>query len=219
MKLSAQGLQLIKQQEGFRSRTYLDVAGFPTIGYGHLLIHPDSFPDGIDEAQAGEILAADIRDAEQAVGRLVKVALTAGPVRRPGRFLFPNLGSGPPRTPRPCSNCSTAAATPKLPSSSSAGTRPAARSAQPSRHAARPNSPSGTLPPSPKRRPDHPLPAGIPRLVDYAPRHLHHFCCALGDRAAPSMVISRYVDGKLWHSTPLGCIAPCGLLPIPNDSR
>jgi lysozyme len=88
-----EGLQLIKQQEGFRSRTYLDVAGFPTIGYGHRLIHPGSFPDGIDEAQASEILAADVRDAEQAVERLVKVPLTQGQFDALVDFCF-NLGSG-----------------------------------------------------------------------------------------------------------------------------
>lgn len=93
MKLSAEGLQLIKQQEGFRSRTYLDVAGFPTIGFGHRLIHPGSFPDGIDEAQATEILASDVRDAEQAIGHLVKVPLTQGQFDALVDFCF-NLGSG-----------------------------------------------------------------------------------------------------------------------------
>ena len=147
MKLSAQGLQLIKQQEGFRSRTYLDVAGFPTIGYGHLLIHPDSFPDGIDEAQAGEILAADVRDAEQAVGRLVKVALTQGQFDALVDFCF-NLGSGRLASStllKVLNGGRYAEAAEQL----LAGIRPAARSAQPSRHAARPNSPSGTLPASP----------------------------------------------------------------------
>jgi lysozyme len=93
MKLSAEGLQLIKQQEGFRTRTYLDVAGFPTIGYGHRLIHPGSFPDGIDEAQAAEILAADVRDAEQSVERLVKVPLVQGQFDALVDFCF-NLGPG-----------------------------------------------------------------------------------------------------------------------------
>ena len=93
MKLSAEGLQLIKQQEGVRSRTYLDVAGFPTIGYGHRLIHPGSFPDGISEADAAEILAADVRDAEQAVGRVVGVPLTQGQFDALVDFCF-NLGAG-----------------------------------------------------------------------------------------------------------------------------
>jgi lysozyme len=78
MKLSAAGLELLKRSEGFRGQTYLDVNGFPTIGYGHRLLHPESFADGIDMAQAAEILVSDVRDAEQAVTRLVKVALTQG---------------------------------------------------------------------------------------------------------------------------------------------
>lgn len=97
MKLSAEGLQLIKQQEGFRGRTYLDVAGFPTIGYGHRLTGPENvsgkFSHGIDEAEATEILAADVRDAEQAVERLVKVTLTQGQFDALVDFCF-NLGSG-----------------------------------------------------------------------------------------------------------------------------
>jgi hypothetical protein len=35
MKLSVEGLELIKKFEGFRDHVYRDVAGFPTIGYGH----------------------------------------------------------------------------------------------------------------------------------------------------------------------------------------
>ena len=93
MKLSATGLELLKRSEGFRGRTYLDVNGFPTIGYGHRLLHPESFPDGIDEAQAAEILVSDVRDAEQAVTRLVKVALTQGQFDALVDFCF-NLGAG-----------------------------------------------------------------------------------------------------------------------------
>lgn len=93
MKFSAAGLELIKRSEGFRSHTYLDVAGFPTIGYGHRLLHPESFPNGIDEAQAAEILVSDVRDAEQAVGRLVKVPLSQGEFDALVDFCF-NLGQG-----------------------------------------------------------------------------------------------------------------------------
>ncbi len=97
MKLSTEGLQLIKQQEGFRGRTYLDVAGFPTIGYGHRLTAPEiesgKYSHGISDAQATEILAADVHDAEQAVGRLVKVPLTQGRFDALVDFCF-NLGSG-----------------------------------------------------------------------------------------------------------------------------
>jgi lysozyme len=76
MRLSSTGLALIKQCEGFRATTYLDSAGLPTIGYGHRLLPGEQFPAGIDEAAAAAILANDVRSAEEAVTRLVKVPLT-----------------------------------------------------------------------------------------------------------------------------------------------
>ena len=93
MQLSAEGLDLIKKSEGFRDRVYLDVAGFPTIGYGHLIKPHESFPNGITEAQAAAILSSDVQDAEQAVARLVKVALTQGQFDALVDFCF-NLGAG-----------------------------------------------------------------------------------------------------------------------------
>ncbi len=93
MELSAAGLKLIKQSEGFRSRVYLDANGLPTIGYGHRLLHPESFPNGITEEQATKILATDVREAEQAVRRLVRVPLAQGQFDALVDFCF-NLGSG-----------------------------------------------------------------------------------------------------------------------------
>jgi lysozyme len=93
MKLSGAGLELIKRSEGFKGRTYKDVNGFPTIGYGHRLLHPESFPDGVGESQAAEILISDVRDAEQAVARLVKVPLSQGQFDALVDFCF-NLGTG-----------------------------------------------------------------------------------------------------------------------------
>ena len=93
MKFSAAGMELLKKSEGFRNRVYLDAAGLPTIGYGHRLLNPASFPEGIDEPQAAEILASDVRDAEQAVQRLVTVPLTQGQFDALVDFCF-NLGAG-----------------------------------------------------------------------------------------------------------------------------
>jgi len=93
MKLSTAGMELLKQSEGFRNRVYKDVAGLPTIGYGHRLLHPESFPDGIDEPQAAQLLASDVRDAEQAVERLVKLPLAQGQFDALVDFCF-NLGAG-----------------------------------------------------------------------------------------------------------------------------
>ena len=93
MNLSAAGLKLLKQSEGFRSRVYLDVNGLPTIGYGHRLLHPESFPNGIAEPQAAEILLSDVREAEQAVARLVRVPLAQGQFDALVDFVY-NMGQG-----------------------------------------------------------------------------------------------------------------------------
>jgi len=93
MELSAAGLELIKRFEGFRSEVYRDVAGFPTIGYGHRVEPEQSFAAGIDEAQATALLENDVRQAEQAVSMQVKVALNQGQFDALVDFCF-NLGAG-----------------------------------------------------------------------------------------------------------------------------
>lgn len=93
MHLSAAGLDLLKKSEGFRDRVYSDVAGFPTIGFGHRLTPGESYPGAIDLARAESILSADIASAEAAVNRLVRVPLTQGQFDALVDFAF-NLGSG-----------------------------------------------------------------------------------------------------------------------------
>jgi lysozyme len=93
MKLSTTGMELLKSSEGFHSHVHLDASGIPIIGYGHRLLHRDSFPNGIDEPQAANLLACDVRDAEQAVQRLVKAPLTQGQFDALVDFCF-NLGAG-----------------------------------------------------------------------------------------------------------------------------
>jgi len=92
MELSGAGLDLLKRSEGFRSRTYLDTAGKPTIGYGHRILDSESLSEGIDEAQAELVLREDIRVAERAVERLVRVPLSQGQFDALVDFCF-NLGS------------------------------------------------------------------------------------------------------------------------------
>jgi lysozyme len=93
MNMSAAGLGLLKRSEGYRTHTYLDAAGIATIGYGHQLLPHESFPDGIAEAQAEEILASDLRAAEQAVQHMARVALTQGQFDALADLCF-NLGAG-----------------------------------------------------------------------------------------------------------------------------
>lgn len=58
---------MIEQFEGFRNLPYLDVAGRPTCGYGHLIKAGEDFSAGITEAQAQDLLQADVETAEKAV--------------------------------------------------------------------------------------------------------------------------------------------------------
>jgi lysozyme len=93
MRLSVAGMDLIKRSEGFRSDVYNDVAGFPTIGYGHRLRPQESFPAGMTETQAAALLASDVADAEKSVSRLVRVEITQGQFDALVDFCF-NLGAG-----------------------------------------------------------------------------------------------------------------------------
>ncbi|MGA9063647.1 MAG: lysozyme [Terracidiphilus sp.] len=93
MELSVEGLELIKRSEGFRSQLYNDVAGFPTIGYGHRVTRLESFVEEIGEPQAAAILANDVHEAERAVARLVRVSLNQGQFDALVDFCF-NLGAG-----------------------------------------------------------------------------------------------------------------------------
>jgi lysozyme len=91
MQMSATGLNLLKSSEGFRDREYLDVQGIPTIGYGHRILTTESFPNGITEPEAAAMLALDILAAENAVKRLIRVAVTQGQFDALVDFVF-NLG-------------------------------------------------------------------------------------------------------------------------------
>lgn len=93
MQLSEAGLELLKRSEGLRLQPYKDVAGIPTIGYGHRIVPPATYEHGITELMAETILADDVRTAETAVERLVKVPLTQGQFDALVDFTF-NLGSG-----------------------------------------------------------------------------------------------------------------------------
>ena len=97
MKISAAGMELLKRSEGFRNRVYLDIAGFPTIGFGHRLLHPESFPDGVTDTQAETMLASDLGGVERAIDHLVGETITQGQFDALADFGY-NLGVGSLRT-------------------------------------------------------------------------------------------------------------------------
>ena len=93
--ITRDGLNLIKRFEGFEPEIYIDAAGYPTIGYGHLLRPGEAefFKNGISEAAGEALLIKDVLYAEQAVLRLIRVPLTDGQFDALVSFTF-NLGSG-----------------------------------------------------------------------------------------------------------------------------
>jgi lysozyme len=93
--ISKDGLDLICRFEGFSPVIYICPAGYPTIGYGHLITeaNKERFLDGVDEDEALELLRSDVGKAERAVLRLISVPLTQGQFDALVSFTF-NLGSG-----------------------------------------------------------------------------------------------------------------------------
>ncbi|MAR57214.1 MAG: muraminidase [Rickettsiales bacterium] len=93
--ITKDGLNLIKHFEGFEPEIYLDAAGLPTIGYGHLIRKGEHkmFENGISESAAEALLAKDVWTAESGVLRLISVPLTDGQFDALVSFTF-NLGSG-----------------------------------------------------------------------------------------------------------------------------
>lgn len=59
MKISENGINFIKRNEGFRTKVYND-NGKPAIGYGHDLLPGESFPSGITQDKADDLLADDV---------------------------------------------------------------------------------------------------------------------------------------------------------------
>ena len=81
MRMSADGLALVKEFEGLRLKAYKCPAGVWTIGYGHTsaagspAVNPGM---EITKEEAEEILKHDMVQYEAGVERLVKVELTQG---------------------------------------------------------------------------------------------------------------------------------------------
>ncbi|CAG8764744.1 6618_t:CDS:2 [Funneliformis caledonium] len=95
MKINAEGLNLIKEFEGFRADFYQDAAGHKTIGYGHNCDADPNKCKGINapltKAQAEELLRTDIAKFEGYVTSLVKVKLNPNQFSALVSFTF-NLG-------------------------------------------------------------------------------------------------------------------------------
>ena len=90
-RTSKQGLELIKEFEGFSAKRYICAGGKLTIGYGHVILPKEQFPPRISKEQAEELLAKDVVRFEIDVMACVKVPLTQGQFDALVSFAF-NLG-------------------------------------------------------------------------------------------------------------------------------
>jgi lysozyme len=90
LKISAKGLNDIKNHEGWRPYVYLDAVGLPTIGYGHLIKPGERFTT-ITKEQGEKLLLTDVARFEARVNKIVKVKLTQRQFDVLVSFLF-NLG-------------------------------------------------------------------------------------------------------------------------------
>lgn len=91
--ITQEGIDLIKRFEGFSPTVYFCPAGYPTIGYGHVVKKSEDFSDGVTQGEAEELLRLDAQIAERAVLRLITVPLTDGQFDALVSFTY-NLGSG-----------------------------------------------------------------------------------------------------------------------------
>lgn len=73
LKASPELLEAMIEEEGARQRVYRDVAGYPTVGVGHLVTPEDGLRvgDRISQDEVLDFLEQDIAIAERAVARLV----------------------------------------------------------------------------------------------------------------------------------------------------
>ncbi|MGB0934835.1 MAG: lysozyme [Alphaproteobacteria bacterium] len=93
MRISKNGLKLIKHFEGYFPKAYRCPAGLRTIGYGHLIKKGEKFPDRLTHNQAEQLLLNDVKDAESAVHRMITVPLKQCQYDALVSFTF-NLGAG-----------------------------------------------------------------------------------------------------------------------------
>lgn len=95
-KMNQAGLDLVKHFEGCELTAYKCPADVPTIGYGHTqTVTEDDVINKtmITEGTAETLLRADLKEAEEAVERLVTVSLTENQFSSLVSWTF-NLGQG-----------------------------------------------------------------------------------------------------------------------------
>jgi lysozyme len=92
MKISEEGIEFIKEFEGFETLPYPDAAGFMTVGYGHLIKKGEKF-SSVTPDEAEILLGHDLINFEKIVNTNVKVDLNQNQFDALVSFVF-NVGEG-----------------------------------------------------------------------------------------------------------------------------
>jgi lysozyme len=87
------GLSLIRAFEGFSSTPYVCPAGFPTVGYGHVVLAGERFETPLSQEEGEALLRCDLPRYEGAVCRLIDMPLDDLCFDALVSFTF-NLGEG-----------------------------------------------------------------------------------------------------------------------------
>jgi len=91
MRISQQGIDLIKSFEGCKLKPYKDVVGLLTVGYGHRLADADN--RDYTQEEVDEFLRSDLERFERGVLTYITVPLTQGQFDSLVCFSY-NLGLG-----------------------------------------------------------------------------------------------------------------------------
>lgn len=92
IEIPQQALEIIKTAEQFEAQPYVCPAGYPTIGWGHVIRAGESFTS-IGTPRGEALLAKDAAWAARAVATLISVPLTQGQYGALISLVF-NIGSG-----------------------------------------------------------------------------------------------------------------------------
>lgn len=92
MRISLNGINLIKKFEGLKLNAYQDIIGVWTIGYGH--VGPEAYRGAvIDDDRATDLLHLDLRKFEDGINAFVKVELNQNQFDALVSFCY-NVGLG-----------------------------------------------------------------------------------------------------------------------------
>ena len=90
---SDDGLALIRTFEGYMPFRYIDAAGHPTIGFGHLILPGETFDEPLMGEAAEKLLRKDVGRIEKGMARFIATTLAQHQHDALASFSF-NLGVG-----------------------------------------------------------------------------------------------------------------------------